>query len=155
MKKPYIKNCPQCGATQEYSRKDHYNQAVKLNRVCRACSNRNEESNGHSGYYEEMAISWFDKFARQAEARGYCFDLTKEFIWNLYESNNRLCALSGIPIGFSGRANGNTISIDRIDSSIGYTEDNIQLVHPDVNMMKQQFSQEHFIEMCKNIAQTN
>jgi hypothetical protein len=48
-----------------------------------------------------------------------------------------------------------TASLDRIDSSKGYVIDNVQWLHRDINMMKQRFSQEYFINICKHIAENN
>jgi len=48
--------------------------------------------------------------------------------------------------------NANTASLDRIDSSKGYIEGNVQWVHKMVNMSKQQYTQEEFINMCIAVA---
>jgi hypothetical protein len=45
-----------------------------------------------------------------------------------------------------------TASLDRIDSSRGYTADNIQWVHKHVNLMKRSFNEEYFINTCKQIV---
>ena len=45
-----------------------------------------------------------------------------------------------------------TASLDRIDSNKGYTKDNVQFVHKDINWMKQDFEQNKFIEYCKKVA---
>lgn len=45
-----------------------------------------------------------------------------------------------------------TFSLDRIDSKIGYIEGNVQWVHKMVNMCKQHYTQEEFLEMCVSIA---
>ncbi len=45
-----------------------------------------------------------------------------------------------------------TASLDRIDSSKGYTKDNIQWVHKHVNLMKHKFDQKYFVDICKLIA---
>lgn len=50
------------------------------------------------------------------------------------------------------RKNYAEVSIDRIDSSFGYLKENIQLVDKRVNMMKQSYSQEEFILVCKAVA---
>ena len=50
------------------------------------------------------------------------------------------------------RHNKSTASLDRIDSSKGYTIDNIQWLHKDINKMKWDFSQEKFLELCKKIV---
>jgi hypothetical protein len=48
-----------------------------------------------------------------------------------------------------------TASLDRIDSSKGYTLGNIQWVHKWVNLMKQDMTDQEFIEWCKTITNFN
>lgn len=45
-----------------------------------------------------------------------------------------------------------TASLDRIDSNRGYTQDNVQWVHKDVNKMKMDLNQQIFVELCRAIA---
>lgn len=52
----------------------------------------------------------------------------------------------------SGRVNTN-ISIDRIDSSIGYVRGNVQFVCDVANRMKQDLSQEELLVWCKKILE--
>ena len=84
------------------------------------------------------------------------YDLSIEFLDNLYELQDKRCALSGLPISFENVASNTTeecsASLDRVDSSKGYTEDNVQFIHKIVNVMKQAESQVDFIEMCISIA---
>jgi len=53
----------------------------------------------------------------------------------------------------SGRVNTN-ISIDRIDSSIGYVRGNVQFVCDVVNRMKQDLPQKELLMWCKRILGT-
>lgn len=76
------------------------------------------------------------------------FELTLEFIGDLLEKQQYRCALSGLPIS----AIENTASLDRVDSSRGYTEDNVQWLHKDINMMKRHYNQDYFIHMCKLVG---
>jgi hypothetical protein len=62
-----------------------------------------------------------------------------------------MCSLSGQPLTI-GMNRYNTASIDRIDSSKGYIEGNIQWVHKDINFMKRTYSQEYFVQMCKLVS---
>jgi len=80
-------------------------------------------------------------------------NITIEYAWNLFLKQNKRCALSG-QILTIGTNRYNTASIDRIDSSKGYVEENIQWVHKDINFMKRTYSQEYFIKMC-NLVSTN
>jgi hypothetical protein len=47
----------------------------------------------------------------------------------------------------------NTVSIERIDSSVGYTPSNTILVCQAINRMKSDFSYEDFYELCRDVAE--
>lgn len=145
----YAKNCPNCGAEQTYKRKDHYKSAITGQWLCNACANHN---NNFAGRHNDIPITWFNMKMKSGKSRGYQWDLTIEFVWEMYISQKGKCALSGVSIGWAKKGLTATASIDRIDSSEGYLIENVQLVHKDVNFMKQQFSQEYFIEICKAVA---
>jgi len=149
--KRWIKPCPECGEMQDYLRKNYAEESLRLNKTCKKCSNRKVENN-HRGMYNLIRISWFTKSKTGAETRGLVFDITIEDVWFMYTAQEGRCALSGVPIGWSDIGSIHTASIDRIDSSKGYIKDNVQLLHKDVNFMKQQYSQEYFIEICKSVA---
>lgn len=74
------------------------------------------------------------------------FDLDAKFLWELLQKQQNKCAISGLDIKIDLNA-----SIDRIDSTKGYTKDNIWWVHQDVNKMKMDLKLEYFIEMCQII----
>ena len=145
----YTKNCPSCGSEQTYGRKDHYKSAVKGAWLCKSCSNSN---NNFAGKHNDIPNTWFNMKMKSGLSRGHQWDLTIEFLWNMYLEQNKKCSLSGFPIGWADKGLTATASIDRIDSSEGYLIGNVQLVHKDVNFMKQQFNQEYFIEVCRAIA---
>lgn len=46
----------------------------------------------------------------------------------------------------------NTVSIERIDSSVGYTLANTILVCQSINRMKSDFSLQDFYDMCRDVA---
>ncbi len=150
--KRYEKTCPDCGTLQTYGRKDHYMSAVRGNWRCKKCSNSDPGNNQFAGKYEDIPVTWFEVKKRGGMSRGYQWDLSIEDVWEMYVHQDRKCALSNREIGWPERGITATVSIDRIDSSEGYVYGNVQLVHKDVNFMKQQFSQDYFIEMCKDIA---
>lgn len=89
-----------------------------------------------------------------ARDRGFSWKLTKEYLWSLYENQNKLCALSGKPIYFD-KGTSQTASLDRIDSTQGYIEGNVQWVHKDINLIKLNLNQDYFIELCIAIADHN
>lgn len=150
----WYKPCANCGEEQSYLRKNYAELSEKLKKFCKACSNKLTE-NCHRGMYEEIRISWFNKARVGAETRDLEWGIEISDVWELYIAQKGLCALSGIPIGWSEVGAIHSASLDRIDSSNGYTLDNVQLVHKDVNMMKNAFDQDYFIELCKKVAETN
>lgn len=145
----YTKCCSGCGNEQSYGRLDHYKAAIKGDWKCKSCSSHDNNFKGRVG---PMPLTWFEVKRKGGLHRGYEWDLTPEFILDLYEEQEGLCALTGWPIGWSEKGLTATVSIDRIDSSEGYLQGNVQLLHKDVNMAKQQYSQEYFIEICKAVG---
>jgi hypothetical protein len=63
-----------------------------------------------------------------------------------------------LPLSFGNKAKDHknrTASLDRIDSSKGYTKNNIQWIYKPINSMKRDYTQERFIELCKLVAKNN
>lgn len=106
--------------------------------------------------YEEITMFYWNRIKKDAEKRNLNFTITLKYVWNLFLKQDRKCKLSNISIQFSTNCNAfkleQTASLDRIDSSKGYIEGNVQWVHRDINWMKNNFNQEYYIEMCKKVA---
>jgi len=96
---------------------------------------------------------FFKKWRAGADTRFKQFDLTLEDIINLWNSQYGMCALSNLPMQMSDEEY--DVSLDRIDSDNGYINGNVQLVIKQVNYMKQDYTQEDFINLCKIIAEHN
>jgi hypothetical protein len=78
--------------------------------------------------------------------------------WQVFLRQNGKCALTGLDLDFGSggtdRRNYHlgSASLDRIDSAKGYSLDNIQWVHKQVNLMKSDLDQSEFIRWCKRVA---
>lgn len=102
--------------------------------------------------------SFFKHIKDAAKIRNLEFNLTLEFLDNLIEKQNFKCVLSGIDIHIhKGRIEANyyektTASLDRIDNTKGYTEDNVQFLHKHINYMKWTHEQNYFIELCNKVS---
>lgn len=133
---------------------------IKLSESFINKSNENKSLNDISG-------TLYAHIKRKAKERNLDFNLSKDFLWNLYEKQNKKCALSGISITLSkeikysqygdyksGKPNWKiiTASLDRIDSSKGYEEDNVQWIHKDINFMKNSYNQDYFVNLCMLIS---
>lgn len=107
--------------------------------------------------YKNITGTWFGLLKRGAKSRNLTFQITIEYINDLYEKQNRKCALTGVDLYIHpGRVcKKTTASLDRIDNTKGYIEGNVQFLHKDVNRLKLDHTQEHFIKWCKLIAEYN
>lgn len=133
-----------------------YSNIKRNSRGCGACYHGSTESD-FKGYKE---IHWclFNSIKKKSSGRGLEFNVTIEYLWDLFIKQERKCALTKIDICFSRVLSRNrdcTASLDRIDSSKGYIEGNVQWVHKDINYMKQDYDQNYYIEMCKKVAEYN
>lgn len=97
----------------------------------------NEISGTHYGNIRYNAL-----YGRKKEIE---FNVTQEYIWDVFIKQNRRCAITNTPIFFGKKKKDETTaSLDRIDSTKGYIEGNVQWVHKNINLMKKTLSDEDF-----------
>ena len=137
--------------------KNFFTKELRLGRAgVRSCGckqyTHGNKNPGWTGFGEISGSRW-NRLLDSARERNYKVDFDKEYIWNLFLIQDRLCALSGLKLELpqTYRTTG-TASLDRIDSSKGYIKGNVQWVHKDINFMKQRFGQEYFIDICRKIT---
>lgn len=88
-----------------------------------------------------------------ARLRGLTVGVSAAEAYALFVVQDKTCALSGVPLGFRDRGlRQHTASFDRIDSSLGYVDGNVQWVHKDINMMKNNTPQDRFIDLCRKVT---
>jgi hypothetical protein len=98
----------------------------------------------------EISVRYWRTITCGAEARGLELTVTPEQAWQVVLKQERKCALSGRPLSF--QRPGQTASLDRIDSSKGYTPGNIQWLDKEVNKAKMSLSQVDFINLCNDVT---
>ena len=92
----------------------------------------------------------------RATKQGLNCNITLDYLLLLWDRQKGICALSGIPMTYkrySGRIPTN-VSIDKINSVLGYIEGNIQLVCMACNQIKSDWSEETMYNFCKKIVET-
>ena len=80
------------------------------------------------------------------------FNLTKDFLLGLWGKQEGRCYYSEVALTFDGNRAVTALSIDRIDSTRGYTTDNVVLCCRLVNEMKSNQTIEDFVERCRRIV---
>lgn len=80
--------------------------------------------------------------------------LTRESLLELWEKQKRLCFYTDIEMDTQPELF-NSVSVERVDSKIGYTKENVVLVCNVINRMKSDLSLDLFIEMCKRVSLKN
>jgi hypothetical protein len=152
--KKWCSVCPSCNVEQAYTRMDH---ARSSHLGCWRCKKCSAESKAFSselmGFYNNIRLSWFKRFRKSAQDRNLYWELTIEQVDSLWVDQEGKCALSGVLL--DNAAGTQTVSLDRIDSTKGYTFDNVQLVHKVLNMMKRNMTDENFIDWCSIVANYN
>jgi hypothetical protein len=106
--------------------------------------------------YGQVTGRYFGGVKSGAKRRNLEFNVTIEYLSELFEKQNGKCALTGLDLhfGYSRYLNA-TASLDRIDNTKGYEEGNVHWVHREINLMKLDHSLEHFIELCRLVTENN
>ncbi len=102
-----------------------------------------------TGYGEISGKHWKGIIA-SAKTRNIEFNLSIEEVWKKYIAQDKRCALTGTDLimHVPNNKRGSTASLDRIDSSLGYTPENVWWLHKTVNDMKWHLSVDRLIELC-------
>lgn len=138
--------------------------AIRRRKQCDSCNRREMKNSAFKRIgnksqswqgYKNIPKSIFTYIKAGAKKRNKDFDITIEYMNELWEKQNGICALSGIQLNISEKVTdrtNTTASLDRIDSSKGYVEGNVQWVHKDINRIKWGLTNEKFIDYCKRVA---
>jgi hypothetical protein len=111
--------------------------------LCKDCAGK--------GYLSQ----WISNIKNRSKKKGWSFDIDTSFIQELFEKQDGKCAITKIPFTFNFTKHKNykkdpfSPSIDRIDSSRGYTKDNVRIVCMVVNLALNEFGYEIFAKMCQ------
>lgn len=79
-------------------------------------------------------------------------DVTIDYLVSILSRQEGLCALTGIHMTHGGGMTDTAMSIDRIDSRIGYIPGNLQLVCHRVNVMKMDMPDDQLWWWAKNLV---
>lgn len=148
----YCKVRCDCGTVKEVSA------GAMRHRGTRSCGCLNKVRGPKNRYWQghgNISQSFWHRIEAHAKRRKIPFDITIEEAWDVYRKQQGRCALTNEVIGFEGSIRSfieKTASLDRIDSTKGYTRSNIQWTHKKINMMKHTMSIPEFYEWCRKVT---
>lgn len=149
-----MKQCSKCNEEKDLTSffkhsqtKDGYHSWCKT-----CCKEGNKKSREKvNSTIEGRAKIFLQNARKSAEKRKQEFQLTVEDVVNFWNKQQQSCAYSGRKMTLeAGKLN--TVSIERIDSSIGYLPSNTVLVCQAINRMKSDFKFEDFFNLCKDVT---
>ena len=107
----------------------------------------------YKGYNDLSGKYWYDiQYSARKRGITFCPNLKIEYAWDLFIKQDKKCALSALDIQlYPDLKRRNTASLDRIDSSLGYNQDNIQWLHKSVNNLKHNLNNKETAELCRKI----
>lgn len=132
---------------------------LKKDSRCKECKRnaylRRKEKNRGSKDLNRLLYERFHGLKDRARKKDIQCNIDLQYLHELWNTQKGLCALSGIPMAYyfdSGRVPTN-VSVDRINSNLGYIKGNLQLVCMAVNQMKSDLTIEQLKYFCKSILE--
>ena len=122
---------------------------------CKPCKSKKYKKYGETllGFLYELCRN----LTNNAKSRGIDSKLERGDVIRLIQRYHGKCALTGYHLTYGRDArhvnNIYNVSVDRIDSSMGYTTDNIQPVCWIINKMKSDLTMDQLFNLCFKIAQ--
>lgn len=163
-----INICPIC--EKEITRKPSYWKRLKglatCSKSCRAeylktiyLGNNNPNSK-YKDTYDAFFQQKHTRVKHTAQQRDIEYNLNPNFLKTLYEQQNGLCYYTSIPMQLSSTDNWNhknqadfdILSIDRVDSDIGYLENNVVLCCTGINKAKGNIDNNKFQEFINYLV---
>lgn len=157
------KACTKCGDEKPLGCFNKRSERDSYRSHCKSCTSQQKpKSFAHAWYQERFSKEELELFSNlkhlctKARLRKKDFDpdVDWEYLFDIWVEQNGQCRYSGMPL--STEANHpHKVSLDRINSDMGYVKGNVQLVSASVNRMKQEFSEDFFLDLCASITTNN
>ena len=167
--------CTHCGKDiirllKEYKRNKDKQQKIFCSRSC-VCSYKNlhtpkEWYVKHCSQIREYSGNRLDKFSPfkpylnkgRASNKRHQMSLSAEYLKSLWEKQNGICPYTNLKMVLPKNTLDNTkikslkkASLDRIDSSKGYIEGNVEFICQGINLAKKDYTKEETVSFIKEI----
>ena len=105
----------------------------------------------------EISGGYWAQIKRQAYIRGLPCTITIDYVWRLFLKQGRKCKLSGETLAMRSISGGKympgTASLDRIDSTLGYVEGNLQWIHKKFQVMKMAGTDDELLNYANKLVE--
>lgn len=106
--------------------------------------------------YKDISKTYWGTIIKGAEKRKLKINISMQDAWELWEKQKGLCALTGQKLILNKHySKEQTASLDRINNKQGYIKNNIRWVHKDINLLRNNRTDEQLISLCKQIVSYN
>lgn len=145
-----------CSYCQGQFVREKLDKRAKTNYCSRKCQSLADQSRNAD------ELSPFRYILRKARGRSKKYNrelsIDEQDLKILWEKQSGICSLSGELLDLGNTWNerdsgGKSVSLDRIDSLMGYTNDNTQYIHKDIQDMKMDKPEDVFIYWCRKVAE--
>lgn len=150
-----VKLCAKCGKEYDSSNFFKHKQTKDgLHSWCKFCCKEGNKRSREKRYstFEGRITTFLRCCKNSATKRGNEFYLTRKDLIDCWERQEGLCVYSGIEMT-TQPALPTSVSVERIDSRVGYTPENTVLCCNYINRMKSDLSFEQFFTFCKAISE--
>ena len=117
----------------------------KIHNVCKSC--RSAKAQDYANTREGRIYRLSKDAKKRAKKKGIEYSISDSF-WDRVDEG-MLCDVTGVPMSMSSADQKCMISLDRIDSSKGYTDENCRLVCYAVNMACGPWGWDEFVDLVK------
>jgi hypothetical protein len=136
-----------CGACDDWKVHTDFNASSKtwddLASLCRACASKANKSRYEKYSKIDSLAAIFSTYRRGASFRGLSFDMGIDDFRSMWGAQVGRCWYTGMEMTTTVN-DPNKVSIDRLDSTKGYTRENTVLCTKRVNLMKREMSVAEF-----------
>lgn len=155
-KKWYYENVAKPSGKNKSNYEKHKSKRLETNRAKKLKTSKDPKALLHRRWVRSLSSSdrflWdlWKQFQFTSKHREIEFLLTYDQLRKLYKDQNQLCIYTGLPLKLN-RNDHMTISIDRVDSSKGYSLENCVLCGAVINLMKLDLTIEEFKYFCGKV----
>jgi len=131
----------------------HHQTSDGLHSWCKSCCKEGNEKSRAKKYstFEGRVPTFLVSCRTNARKRQNEFSLTASDLVDMWNAQGGICCYSGLQMELQPNSLF-SVSVERVDNSIGYTVENTVLVCKAVNSMKSSMTGEQFLMFCRAVA---